>query len=58
MWKAVRRSADDFLNDLAQVAYEVIEGVAPNVSEPAPESASDQPQENVAPALKVVVNEP
>lgn len=50
--------ADDFLNDLAQVAYEVIEGVAPNVSEPAPESASDQPQENVAPALKVVVNEP
>ena len=50
--------ADDFLNDLAQVAYEVIEGVDPVVSEPAAKAASIDPQENVAPALKVVVNEP
>ncbi|MGY8996937.1 MAG: hypothetical protein ACKVH7_10880, partial [Alphaproteobacteria bacterium] len=53
-----RVDTDDFLNDLAQVAYEAIEGVEPEVSEPAVEEIIEQPQENLAPALKVVINEP
>jgi len=53
-----RIETEDFLNDLAQVAYEVIEGVEQDPPEPDVETSIEQPRETQAPALTVVAKEP